>query len=63
MPLPADYRESSITALPVRGVEALWSFHASSPGEHVVLPDAWMDLVVRFRVSGQEKTAVRRPAA
>lgn len=50
MPVPADYRELSSAWLDGRHVEALWSFTASSSGEHVVLPDGRIDLIVRYQV-------------
>lgn len=55
MPIPADYTELSPTGIDTRRVEALWAFCASSPGEHIVLPDGRLDLIVRYRVlrSGQ----------
>lgn len=53
MPVPADYRELTNVGLGARNVEALWSFRASSAGEHLVLPDGRMDLVARYRAAGR----------
>ena len=50
MPIPADYRELPLAGLDTQRVEAIWSFSASSPGEHIVLPDGRMDLIVRYRL-------------
>jgi len=50
MPIPADYQELPMTDLEARHVEAFWSFDTSSSGEHFVLPDGRMDLLVRFQV-------------
>jgi AraC-like DNA-binding protein len=50
MPQVTDYRELSMPEL--ARIEALWSFEATSDGEHLVLPDGRMDLIVRFRAAG-----------
>jgi AraC-like DNA-binding protein len=62
MPIPADYAELSPTGLDMRRVEALWSFCASSPGEHIVLPDGRMDLIVRYRVTPLGRVTAIEPA-
>ncbi|MBN8741323.1 MAG: hypothetical protein BGP24_15330 [Lysobacterales bacterium 69-70] len=52
MPQVTDYRELPTPAPDLARIEALWSFVASSDGEHLVLPDGRMDLIVRFRAGG-----------
>lgn len=56
MPLPSDYRELP-SPLDPRRIEALWTFVASSDGEHLVLPDGRMDLVARHRLDGVGRIA------
>ncbi len=53
MPIPADYTELPSATLDPRRIEALWSFAASSPGHHIVLPDGRMDLVVPHRADAR----------
>ncbi|WP_386068498.1 helix-turn-helix domain-containing protein [Tahibacter sp. UC22_41] len=50
MPQATDYHELPAPASDMARIEALWSFEASSAGEHLVLPDGRMDLIVRFAV-------------
>ena len=50
MPQATDYHELPAPAPDLARIEALWSFEASSAGEHLVLPDGRMDLIVRFEV-------------
>lgn len=62
MPIPSDYAELSSAGLDTRCVEALWSFKASSPGVHVVLPDGRMDLIVRYRSPSEDSIVDIHPA-
>jgi AraC-like DNA-binding protein len=62
MPVPSDYKELSTVKLDLRRVESLWSFTASSTGDHLVLPDGRMDLIVRFRLNDREKITESRLA-
>lgn len=62
MPIPADYTELPMVGLEARPVEALWSFSTSSSGDHIVLPDGRMDLLVRFRVDECGKVTSLKPA-
>ena len=55
MPIPADYRELPSFDLDTRRVEALWSFHPSSDGKHLVLPDGRMDLIARYRLTSRDQ--------
>ena len=55
-----DYREFSGTGLDPRRIEACWSSVASADGDHRVLPDGRMDLIVRFRVDARQRIGERR---
>ncbi|MBX9684478.1 MAG: helix-turn-helix domain-containing protein [Hyphomicrobium sp.] len=55
MPIPADYRELPSFDLDPRRVEALSSFHPSSDGKHLVLPDGRMDLIARYRLTSRDQ--------
>ncbi|WP_257388137.1 AraC family transcriptional regulator [Tahibacter caeni] len=57
MPQTDDYRELSTSTQDPVPIEALWSFEASSTGEHLVLPDGRMDLIVRFRADAGERVS------
>lgn len=62
MPIPSDYIELPTTGFDTRRVETLWSFVATSPGEHLVLPDGRMDLIVRCRVTPSGAITAMQPA-
>lgn len=55
MPIPADYREFPSSGRDTRRIEAIWSFHASSAGKHLVLPDGRMDLIARYRLTSRNQ--------
>jgi len=55
MPQATDYHELPAPAPDLARIEALWSFEASSAGEHLVLPDGRMDLIVRFEADADER--------
>lgn len=57
MPQATDYHELPAPAPDMARIEALWSFEASSAGEHLVLPDGRMDLIVRFEVGANEQVS------
>jgi AraC-like DNA-binding protein len=62
MPIPADYTELPAAGIDARRIEASWAFSASSAGEHIVLPDGRMDLIVRFRVDTSGSVTSMKPA-
>lgn len=62
MPIPADYMELASAGLDIQRVEAIWAFGASSPGEHIVLPDGRMDLIVRYRLAPDGRVTDMVPA-
>jgi len=48
MPIPLGYSETIVTPKASSNVEACWSFHASTRGQSLILPDGRCDVILRF---------------
>lgn len=57
MPVAADYSELTTNTAASAKVGAIWRYAASTSGNHLVLPDGCIDLMVKFRPD--ETDAVR----